>query len=377
MRVTPVRLGDILQIERIPVEVDLEENYVQIGVRSFGRGIFHRDPIPGMELGKLRYFEIHPGRLIVSNIMAWEGAVALSSDQDEGCVGSNRFLSYMPTADVDLAYLNYFFQGEMGRRLISRTSTGTVVRNQTLSMADFEDLIVPLPDPSEQHRIAAVLDQSVDYIRKVLDSRDRIRALRVGILNSYLRDLPRQPLGVGLSLSNEEMHVLPEQTYNICGVYGFGRGIFGRGGIKGDETSYTKLHRLRENLLVMSRLKAFEGALAVVPAVFDGWFVSPEFPTFEVDQSRLNLNYLSHLCAWGSFWRSLSDGSKGLGARRERVSAARLLEVRVPFPEIDVQREIAKVLDRLADARNLADHQQSVLGALRPSLLNAAFAGQL
>lgn len=377
METTAIRLGDILQIERIPVDIDPENKYAQIGIRSFGRGIFHRDPVSGNELSKLRYFEVHPRRLMVSNIMAWEGAIALSSDSDAGCVGSNRFLSYAPTRDVDLAYLNYFFQSELGMKLISRTSTGTVVRNQTLSMADFEDLVVPLPGIVEQRRVAVVMDQAVACARKVLDSRDRVRVLERSIRNSYLRDLPRQPLGAGLSLSNEEVQVLPERKYNICGVYGFGRGLFGRGMIEGNETSYTKFHRLRENLLVMSRLKAFEGALAVVPAEFDGWFVSPEFPTFEVDQSRLSLSYLIHLCAWESFWRSLSDGSKGVGARRERVSPTRLLEVRIPFPEIDVQREIAKTLDRLAAARDLADHQQAVLGGLRSSLLNAAFAGQL
>ena len=135
-----IRLGDELRIERIPVDVDPKLGYVQIGIRSYGKGIFRRDKVPGDELGRLKFFEVRPGRLIVSNIMAWEGAIAVSSADDAGCVGSHRFLSYIPSPKIDIRYLNYYFQSEGGRAAIKGTSTGTVLRNQTLSIKDFENL---------------------------------------------------------------------------------------------------------------------------------------------------------------------------------------------------------------------------------------------
>src|SRR6266568_1680626 len=103
------RLGDILEIERIPVEIDQEVLYTQIGIKSFGRGIFHRDGMKGSELSKLRYFKVNPNRLIFSNIMAWEGAIALSREAEQGCVGTSRFLSYRAMGDADLRYINLFF----------------------------------------------------------------------------------------------------------------------------------------------------------------------------------------------------------------------------------------------------------------------------
>jgi type I restriction enzyme, S subunit len=153
-----VRLSDVLTLERIPVEPDPGRHYVQIGIRSFGKGIFHRDKVPGNELSKLRYFEIHPNRLIVSNIMAWEGAIAVSAESESGSVGSSRFLSYSRSGEVDLRYLNYYFQSNAGRALIRTTSTGTVVRNQTLSIKDFENLMVPLPSLERQRKLADLLD---------------------------------------------------------------------------------------------------------------------------------------------------------------------------------------------------------------------------
>jgi hypothetical protein len=118
-----------------------------------------------------------PGRLIVSNIMAWEGAIAVSGDSEKECVGSNRFLSYAPVGNIDLSYINYFFQSEMGRSLVRGTSTGTVLRNQTLSIKDFESIEVPLPSLQEQRNIAVRLES---ILQSYNDLTDRISSSASG-----------------------------------------------------------------------------------------------------------------------------------------------------------------------------------------------------
>ena len=179
-----VRLGDILRLERISIQVNPEQQYTQIGIRSFGRGIFHREPTLGSELSQLRYFNVSPGRLIVSNIMAWEGAIAVSADNDAGCIGSQRFLSYLPTGDVDLDYLNSFFQSRDGKALIRKASTGTVMRNQTLSIDHFEGLVVSLPDIAEQRRVSRVLAHSDLADIMALGEEKILEGLRRSLLNA-------------------------------------------------------------------------------------------------------------------------------------------------------------------------------------------------
>jgi type I restriction enzyme, S subunit len=180
----PVRIGDVLRLERIPIEPDPSKYYVQIGIRSFGNGIFHRDKLLGSELGKLRYFAVQPDRLIVSNIMAWEGAVAVSTSDDAGFIASNRFLSYMRCGAVDIRYLNYYFQSKQGRAVIRGTSTGTVVRNQTLSIKDFEDLIVPLPSTDRQRQVASWLDTSTRLSTLAEARGEETAQLRLSLLNA-------------------------------------------------------------------------------------------------------------------------------------------------------------------------------------------------
>ncbi len=153
-------MGDILELVRVPIEPEPATEYRKIGVRSFGNGIFHYDPMPGDELGKLRFFRVRPGALVLSNIKAWEGAVAVSSAADEGTVASNRFLTYLPTdpEEVDVRFLKYFLLSDAGNALDPRASPGSADRNRTLGIKSFESIEIPLPDIDEQRAIASRLE---------------------------------------------------------------------------------------------------------------------------------------------------------------------------------------------------------------------------
>jgi len=70
-------------------------------------------------------------------------------------------------------------------------------------------------------------------------------------------------LGEVLDIEVETVTVEPKAEYNLAGVYSFGRGLFERERLLGVKTNYKVMNRLRPGRLVMSKLKAWEGALAV------------------------------------------------------------------------------------------------------------------
>lgn len=162
--------------------------------------------------------------------------------------------------------------------------------------------------------------------------------------------MTERPLGELIQLSLDQVDADVAGRYPVAGVYSFGRGMFKRGPILGSETSYKKLNRLHVGQLVVSRLKAFEGALAVVPVDLDGWYLSPEFPTFECIDGRLDLAYLGYICRWPEFWALLRGTSRGIGARRERVHAEDLLRLNLDVPSFDEQRKRAARLDTASEA---------------------------
>ncbi|MFN8187888.1 MAG: hypothetical protein U0R69_12540 [Gaiellales bacterium] len=163
-----VRVGDLIELQRRRIEVDPLLTYEEIGIRSFGRGIFHKEPVDGSALGSKRIFEVWPGDLVFNNVFAWEGAVGLAGSAERGRCGSHRFLTYTArTEDVDLAYLRYFFVSDPGVRALRVASPGSAGRNRTLAIERFENLEIPLPDLPEQRRVVRRLERLFDRLAQV------------------------------------------------------------------------------------------------------------------------------------------------------------------------------------------------------------------
>lgn len=170
MNVTHVRVGDVVRLERRAVTVNPRETYQEVGVRSFGKGIFHKEPVSGAEIGTKRIFRIESGDLVFSNVFAWEGAVALATDAEQGFVGSHRFMTYvaLDPGAVDVRYLLYLFTSEMGVALLRKASPGSAGRNRTLAIDRFESIELALPDVAEQRRIVTWLNGLLNRQRAAL-----------------------------------------------------------------------------------------------------------------------------------------------------------------------------------------------------------------
>jgi type I restriction enzyme S subunit len=138
--------------------------------------------------------------------------------------------------------------------------------------------------------------------------------------------------------------IRPEVEYQTAGVLSHGKGLFARPMRKGSEISYSTYYRLHADQLVYSRLFAWEGALAVVPHQFDGFFVSQEFPTFDIDFTKALPSYVALLINRAGLWDRLAEVVSGMGGRRKRVHPAALLGVSVPVPPLAEQRRIVDVV---------------------------------
>jgi len=160
-------------------------------------------------------------------------------------------------------------------------------------------------------------------------------------------------------------------TVNLAGVYGFGRGLFQRGPISPLDTTYKAFHRLNAGDFVISSPKAWEGAVARIPEEFDGWFLSPVFPTFRANTEQLDTRYLDWYCKRDAVWRQLQGKAKGMGARRESVSPAQFLSLEIPLPPLLEQQAIVTSLDLLAEkTRQLEAHLDAADNASAALLLS-------
>jgi hypothetical protein len=360
------------------------ETYQQIGVRSFGRGIFHKEPVSGASLGNKRIRWIEPDDLVFNNVFAWEGAVALASFAERGMCGSHRFMTYVPTSDdIDVRYLLFFFISEEGRRLLAKASPGSAGRNRTLAIARFEALEVPVPSPEEQsahvkaiegqravtQRLQLRLDEYEQQRRRLLRA---LTAASAGV-SPERRAWQRVTLDDVLAPGAEATTVDISAEYPNIGVLSFARGLFAKPPILGSETSAKTLFRIKAGQFLYSRLFAFEGAYAVVPERFDRCFVSNEFPSFDVDAERVDPRFLQAYFRWPGVWDEIAAGSKGLGVRRQRVQPEQLLAHTLLLPPLDEQQRIGRVADGLDRVGHLRGRMHDLARALDASFLNSAF----
>jgi hypothetical protein len=381
-----VRVGDVLRLERRQIDVDPTGNYREIGVRSFGNGIFHKPAVTGDQLGNKRVFKIEPGDLVLSNVFGWEGAVALAGETERGMIGSHRFMTYVPRDQRILtAWARWFFTSERGLELLGAASPGSAGRNRTLAIDRFERLEIPLPKLDEQRQVISRLQTLADCAGRLGMLLEQARTLSdayavsscgrpdllveqkaaTGWRHVRLGSIMTQPL--------DRVRVDTAETYPNVGIYSFGRGVFEKPPIDGASTSATSLNRVRVGQFIYSRLFAFEGAYAHVPAEFDGYFVSNEFPTFDVDQSQSDARWLAAFLRSPARWAELGGASKGLGVRRQRVPVDAVLDYELWLPPIDVQRSALKgliTIDRTNSARLKVEEH---IDALVPAALNEAF----
>ncbi len=388
MTVERVRVGDVLRLERTQVDPDASTEYVAIGVRSFGKGLFHYEPTSGGQLGKLRFFRVNPGRLVVSNIKAWEGAVAVSTAADNGCIASSRFLTYAPVdRKVDVRWARWYFLSDAGNEQLQQASPGSADRNRTLSIGRFETLQIPLPPIEQQSQVANRLGEihraSADIRRRSERASELGDALAVSLASrpdltdseKLAAGWRRVRLDSVMQPSAARVAVAPDRTYPNLGVYSFGRGLFAKPDIDGAKTSANVLYRVRAGQFIYSRLFAFEGAYAYVPASLDGYYVSNEFPAFDTDPDRLDARWLATVLRSSERWNELRGRSKGLGVRRQRVPVEAVMDYEVWLPPLATQHGVIDVVVQLQKAQKARDSAKQRLGALLPSSLNEAFAG--
>lgn len=166
------RVCDCLERVERSVEVQADEFYTQIGIRSHGKGLFYKEQVAGVELGNKAVFWIVPDCFILNIVFAWEQAIGKTTQAEVGMIGSHRFPMYRPVKDrIDIDYLISFFLTKRGTDILEAASSGGAGRNKTLGQDRFLKSKIVLPPLPEQRKIAAILatqDKVIElYERKI------------------------------------------------------------------------------------------------------------------------------------------------------------------------------------------------------------------
>ncbi|MBW6401800.1 hypothetical protein KPL78_28390 [Roseomonas sp. HJA6] len=378
MRWPLVPLGEVAPLVRRPLVVEPEGKYREIGIRSHGKGVFHKLPVSGLELGDKRVYRICPGDLLFNIVFAWEGAVALAGVGEEGMIGSHRFLTCVVDRErADASFLRHFFTTPTGLAHLLASSPGGAGRNRTLGLAGLSRIPVPLPPLDDQRRIVARLDAVSARLKACAETTERQEAELAAMLQQAFARItagsPRARMADVAPLVRRPIEVEPDGQYPELGIRSFGRGPFHKPSLSGLDAGSKRLFRIEPGDLVFNIVFAWEGAVAIARPEDAGRVGSHRFLTCVADQTRVSAEILRFWFLSREGLAALGQASPGGAGRNRTLGLDALSRIEVPIPSLDAQAWFEALHARASNLRALHAAAADDAAALVPAMLHQTF----
>lgn len=171
---------------------------------------------------------------------------------------------------------------------------------------------------------------------------------------------PAVQLGEICTPAERNEQPLAGNKYRQLGVRLWGEGAYERETIDGSDTKYAYFNRIEADDLVVNKIWARNGSVAVATATQAGTYVSTEFPTFILDHTRIDPAWMRLLTRWRGFWTACDEKARGTSGKN-RIKPQQFLSIPVPLPSLAKQQAIVARLDTLEDkARQVTEHIDAI-----------------
>ena len=377
-----ISLSKVLSRSENWVVLDPAQQYKEITVRLWGKGLVLRRQVLGAEILSSRRNQVNAGQFILSKIDARHGAFGIIPENLQGAVVSPDFPVYsINTTLIDPRYLEWLSRTKEFVNICVQASEGSTNRVR-LDETKFLMSKIQLPSLSEQQRIVGYLSEVSGRVYDVNVSRKHVVASMQKMteieFKKNLKDknvLVRQvPFTELVRLERRPIAVIPEGSYSEIGIYSYGRGIFHKPPRSGFEVGNKDLFLVKEKDLILQITFAWEGAIALAGPREDGMFCSVRYPTFRVDETVCNPAYLLMYLKTEEGVSKLGQLSPGSAGRNRVLSIKRLNELIVPVLPLGIQNFLVEELEqRAARVLKLEEEISAISQKIIPSVLNRVF----
>ena len=356
-------IGQCLERVERPVDVQADEMYTQIGIRSHGKGLFYKEPVTGASLGNKAVYWVEPNCFVLNIVFAWEQAVGKTTQNEVGMIGSHRFPMYRPVDDkVDVDYLITYMLTKRGKDILEAASPGGAGRNRTLGQDRFMKSKIILPSAKEQRRIAETLtaqNKTIELKEKLLAEKQRQKKY---LMQQLLTGKKRIP-GFDGEWRNGRLHQIAkrirskntvgnENVLTISAQYGLinQSEFFNKEIASEDKSNYYLLHR---NDFAYNKSYSSGYPYGAIKRLtrYDEGIVSPLYICFEITGENVSLEYMEQYFEAGLMNREIQAFAQE-GARNHgllNIAVDDFFNSKIVLPSLKAQKAIAEILN-VADA---------------------------
>jgi len=199
---------------------------------------------------------------------------------------------------------------------------------------------VSLPAPNE----------IIGTVRRIKDESERaLKELESTLSALTTVSAPAIPLRELLEPRKDSIRIEDATEYTRPRVQLHFRGAKIRDRVVGGDIGSKSQTVMRTNDLILSRIDARNGAMALVPSELDGAIATNDFPVFEIRSDRVLPAYLRYCLFQPSMLRVYEHLSRG-STNRRRLIVEKFLDLNIALPPaLDVQLVVADTLQRAED----------------------------
>lgn len=356
------KLSDCLTKVERPVEVVLDKHYAQIGIRSHGKGLFHKESVTGEELGNKAVYWVEPDCFVLNIVFAWEQAIGKTTSSEAGMIASHRFPMYRPKDNlVDIDYLISFFMTKKGKDILEAASPGGAGRNRTLGQVSFLNSVITLPPIAEQRKVAEILsaqDRVIELKTKLLEEKKRLKKYLCQVLlsgkrrfSSFSDKWKQNPLSDFLTESR--LRGSNGKTAKKLTVKLWGKGVTEKKEtLSGSEN--TAYFRRTKGQFIYSKLDFLNGAFGIIPDELDDYESTIDLPAFDVH--HINTEFLLLCVSDAAFYKRNGAIANG-GRKAKRINPNEFLSFCINHPSLSEQTSIVDVFRRVDGVITLCENE--------------------
>lgn len=376
-----VPLGEVASpIERPEVPIP-GKPYRQVGVRLWGEGAYERELLDGSETKYKTLSRVEADDIIVNKIWARNGSVAVVARNLEGGYVSGEFPTFTPIPEkLEPRWFHWLTKRPSFWDQCDEKSQGTSGKNR-IKPERFLEIEIPLPPLAEQRRIVARIESLAAKIEEARGLREEVQKDLSRLLNAAYHQIadkaPRKPLGELTPLDRRPVTVDFEANYPSVAVRSFGRGTFHRPPLIGSEVTWEKPFLVKAGDILVSNIKAWEGAIAVAGADDDGRVGSHRYLTCVAKPGIATSRFVCFHLLTSEGLYEVGEASPGSADRNRTLSARAFMQIPIPMPEHEKQLWFDALYQKVNSIAKTQSESSPELAALLPSILDKAFKGEL
>ncbi|HCT9261300.1 TPA: restriction endonuclease subunit S [Proteus mirabilis] len=382
MSVWPLeKLGSVLDKSENWIEVQPDKEYSEVTVRLWGKGVNLRGIKIGSEIGSSRRLSVSEGQFIISRIDARHGACGLVPRNLDGAVVTNDFPVYTPKENKILPrYLELISKTHFFVDACKRASEGTTNRVR-LKEPRFFNIEIPLPDIAVQKVVVDKVDFALGKLEEIKLLRssllDDAQAMLSSAFHKIIEGAVYKPMSAVAPIVRRQIEITVDGEYPELGARSFGKGIFHKPTLIGAELDWQKLYTVHSGDLVLSNIKAWEGAIAAAGDNDHGRVGSHRYITCVPVEGVTTANFLAFYLLTQEGIEQVQAASPGSADRNRTLAMKRLEKIKVPVPDYDKQLWFNQLQSYVGKIKQAQSENEIELEALMPSILDKAFKGEL